>query len=119
MRMSLQMLGGGGVPAGRKHGVGMEEQQGVSGCQGSAGRKLGASTARAFDQAGAIVLGNSTSVIGRASVNHDDLIGVRQRCQARGKMAGGVPSGDHHRKPHAEQLAPPSTQNRAQCGWLS
>ena len=74
---------------------------------------------RRVDELRARAGGDRGRVVARSAVNDDHLVRAVQPLEAREQRRAGVERRDDDRQPHPEQLAPPSTQKRAQCGWLS
>src|SRR5262249_29546215 len=114
--------------SGRKYAVGVQKQKNVATRLPRAGAKLVTATAQRLQQPCTIGAGNLDSGIAAATVDDDGLVFaalVWQRRQQPGQRLRLVQSRDDNRN-HApvgggpaEHEPPPSTQNRAQCGWLS
>ena len=110
------------APAAPGQGVGVEEQQPVAPRRLGARRELRAPPLRRHDEARAGTLGDRHGRVGRTAVDDEDLVGALHALEAFGEMRLGVQRRDDRPRaatPQPEQLAPPRTQKRAQCGWLS
>ncbi len=107
------------APAHVQPGVGVKEKQPIAGGRLAARPELSTPAPCRRDQPRALCSGDGLRSVGGAAINDNDLRRPVQPLQARGKRRRGIQRRNDNRKVQPEQLAPPSTQKRAQWGWLS
>src|SRR3546814_13761774 len=79
-------------------------------------RSLRAAPPRRPHDAGSGRFGDHSAGVRRSAIDHDDLVIAPHRVQAGGKMIVRVQGWNDDGQHQPEQLAPPSTQKRAQWG---